>query len=395
MIEEENQDKSEKEIEVIQAKPIEQVAKKQPRIVNFIKVGTLNIYNQLPPKLQKPLKTRYQRFYQKNKVHVWLDVLFILIILFLLIFNLFFILNKDSCRLSVDVGNIQLVNIEKEDLSAKINLNLEQELINNPQAIISQGQDFILKITYQNSGSQDLQNLNLMTNIESQDLQYQLLSGNLKKNYLHLNSGKKLENEIKLKFVSSSENVVKIQSELTFEANRKSKKISSEVFYLKVNSDLKFISSARYFTKEGDQLGIGPLPPEVNKKTSYWLFWQLDNSLNDLADVQVSGFLPANVSYSGKSSVTSGEGLKYEANERKIIWQLGKLAKEQKTVQASFEVEIIPTLAQIKTAPLLMREIMVKAKDSYTNQLLELSSNNITTFLLYDDFAKDLGTVIQ
>jgi len=58
------------------------------------------------------------------------------------------------------------------------------------------------------------------------------------------------------------------------------------------NSEANFVSEVRYFTPEGAPLGTGPLPPKVDKRTVYRVFWKLDNSLHQLDEIKVEAILP-------------------------------------------------------------------------------------------------------
>jgi hypothetical protein len=374
------------EIEVLETKSKELEKSKSPKIVNLIKVGTVNVYNQV---LKEPLAYRYQKFYQAKKWHLWLDLLFALLILVLLIFNIILATDK-NLYLSIDVGNVPVLKIEKNNSPQKIDLNIKQELLQPQSLVISQNEDVWLRINCENKGLTDLADLSLTTDLSGLGLEYQLISGSLSQPLSILKAGEKFQTEIRFKYLKSQQNTLKIQSELSL--NNQSK-INSEIISLRINSDLALTAQARYFTNEGDQLGLGPLPPKIGQPTAYRIFWQLDNSLNNLKDIEVSGFLPDNVSYLEESNVTLGRPIVYDSVTRKVAWKINQMEKGQTTAQASFKVEIIPSAMQFRTYPALIKDLNLKASDLFTGNTLEFKGNNVTTNLQNDSFAKNLGLV--
>src|SRR3989344_3488044 len=55
---------------------------------------------------------------------------------------------------------------------------------------------------------------------------------------------------------------------------------------------IKLQSSAKYYTTEGEQLGLGPIPPIAGQPTRYWLFINVSGFTHDLSDASVSAKLP-------------------------------------------------------------------------------------------------------
>ena len=142
------------------------------------------------------------------------------------------------------------------------------------------------------------------------------------------------------------------------------------------NIELK--SFARYYTSEGEQLGIGPIPPVVGEPTNYWIFISIGNFNHDLENVEISATLPSNVSSTGDSSVTWGNNI--EIVENKISWELGDLKIEnEELIAAAFEVEIIPTDDQIGSATNLLEDISITATDLVTKKEITKHNPVITT----------------
>ena len=65
-------------------------------------------------------------------------------------------------------------------------------------------------------------------------------------------------------------------------------------------------SAGYYYSPQGDQLGIGPLPPMVDIQTNYWIFWQIGNFNSDLENFTLTAQLPENIVWTGKKSLLAG-----------------------------------------------------------------------------------------
>lgn len=153
---------------------------------------------------------------------------------------------------------------------------------------------------------------------------------------------------------------------------------------------------ARYWSKEGDQLGRGPLPPRVDRSTKYWVFWNLGQTTNQLSNIYVQLKLAPNVGYTGMSSVTLGDKINYDAETRLVTWFLKDLEPTTvsgATAAISLEVEIVPTPAQAGTAAPLIEWAKVMATDEFISKEISTTSGAVTTDLSYDARASGLGIV--
>jgi hypothetical protein len=173
--------------------------------------------------------------------------------------------------------------------------------------------------------------------------------------------------------------------------------IQSPAFAVKVASALSLNSVARYWSESGDQLGRGPLPPEVGKTTRYWIFWNAKNTTGAVNGVRVSGKLPANASFSGKASVPFGDAPQFDPATRTLTWNAGDLLAwpgvSSPAVGLAFEVALIPTPDQIGTYPLLIFEQKISGIDAVTGLALSGAGPDITARLTADPKAADTGAV--
>lgn len=159
-----------------------------------------------------------------------------------------------------------------------------------------------------------------------------------------------------------------------------------------LGSDTLFTSQARYYTAEGVALGGGPLPPQVGQKTTYRVFWKIDNTLHDLTNLKISAPLPSNVVWNGLSSVDAGD-LQFDTTKNTLTWTLNWMPSSLKTLTVTFDVTIKPTTSQRGKTPILVDTSSFAAIDKVNNAPLLLTAPALTTALTGDTTAAGKGKV--
>ncbi|MDD4902483.1 MAG: hypothetical protein PHE24_05100 [Patescibacteria group bacterium] len=163
---------------------------------------------------------------------------------------------------------------------------------------------------------------------------------------------------------------------------------------IKFLSDLQIGSKGLYYSAQGDQLGVGPLPPIVDVPTHYWIFWEINNAGNELKNLSVSADLPANVGWTEQKTVLAGD-LRYGQISRKVVWTVDDIAASGGNYRVGFEVELIPTAADLGKIPMLISNIQYSATDSFAGQEISGTLSNIDASLKDDPTASGKGTVIE
>lgn len=161
------------------------------------------------------------------------------------------------------------------------------------------------------------------------------------------------------------------------------------------STDIRLQSLARYYTAEGEQLGIGPLPPVVGATTKYWIFISLNGFDHNLENTLVSAKLPENVSLTGKSSVTMGDNMSFDLNSGEIKWNLGNIliSDKDQAIGLAFEVELTPSDGQVGSVAKLLDDIKISALDSITKENITKTNPPITTNLSGDKIANSDGVI--
>ncbi len=156
-------------------------------------------------------------------------------------------------------------------------------------------------------------------------------------------------------------------------------------------------SFGRYATATGDQLGRGSLPPTVGEKTTYWVFWHVGGTINELTNVVIEGTVGDNVTFTGRQSTSQNNGVEFDPETGIISWELASLeptlSPTSKVVGVAFELAITPDITMIEEIPTLLSDIHLTATDSRTGAFVSASGSEVTTNLPNDLMASDKARV--
>lgn len=172
---------------------------------------------------------------------------------------------------------------------------------------------------------------------------------------------------------------------------------SSEELVTPLTTPFNMESFARYTSPGGDQIGRGPLPPRVGQKTSYWIFWHVDGTTNPIQNAVMEGILPENVTYTGHQTSSEDGGVTFNAETRKITWNVAKIPPTldpmSKVFSVAFEATLIPTSNQVSSPATLLKNIHFYGTDAVTGSTIEVKKADISTNLPEDKMAKSKGIV--
>lgn len=163
---------------------------------------------------------------------------------------------------------------------------------------------------------------------------------------------------------------------------------------LRISSSLTLTPELRYYTDEGDQLGRGPLPPQVNKTTKYTAIIILKNTTNELTSVTWRGRLGASVVATGKKSVSHGNTIAWNETNHELSWTIPFLAPHEEAV-ASVEVAITPDASERGTTPTIIDGMRATATDEFAGLSLEDITAPLTTELTNDRIGRASGSIVR
>jgi hypothetical protein len=139
----------------------------------------------------------------------------------------------------------------------------------------------------------------------------------------------------------------------------------------KLNSALSFVS--------------GQLPPKVGQVTTYKVQFTVTNSSNSYSDGMLTAFLPLGLVSFNSQSVTPAESqnVQFDPSTGKLTWNAGVVSANAGRFSSpkilEFNISVNPSQSLSAQSPALVKTINFSAKDSFTSDQINLSTENITT----------------
>ncbi len=169
----------------------------------------------------------------------------------------------------------------------------------------------------------------------------------------------------------------------------------SQEFSNKVSSRIG-ISQKAYYSGQQGFINIGPVPPEVNKSTTYTIVWQVKNYLNDLKNVKVRAVLPSNVSLVAVLPESQIPYFSLDSVSRQIVWLVGEakagIGVTSLSPTISFQVSLTPNFLQKGSPANLIGQVTISGEDQFTGNVISGTIAGLTT-ALPDDSAGFGGVV--
>ncbi|OGL66961.1 hypothetical protein A2856_00485 [Candidatus Uhrbacteria bacterium RIFCSPHIGHO2_01_FULL_63_20] len=170
--------------------------------------------------------------------------------------------------------------------------------------------------------------------------------------------------------------------------------ISATPIKVSVNSDFAATAEARYFTPDGEPVGQGPLPPKAGQTTTYRVYWTLSNRLHPLEGLRMSTTLPAHAGWIDRKDAQQGT-LAYDSVTRTASWTIPAWPADQQTVQAWFDVAVVPDASDAGSFLKLTNAAGAEAADTVTKSRLSRVISDLTSELPTDADAKGKGVVVD
>jgi hypothetical protein len=157
----------------------------------------------------------------------------------------------------------------------------------------------------------------------------------------------------------------------------------------KMAGKIDFKNYALFRDAESGIVNKGSLPLRVGKTTNFTIHWKIINYNNDLENIIVKTSLPQGISWTG---VYNGnyDDIEPQYNERtgEIIWNIKNIEAFSGILlpakELIFQIAVTPSSNQIGTLINLTKEITLTAKDTFTNQEINLEFRPINSELSSD-----------
>ncbi len=155
---------------------------------------------------------------------------------------------------------------------------------------------------------------------------------------------------------------------------------------------------ARALYRDGPITNTGPLPPQVDKETTYTVTWSLMNSSNTVTAGVVRARTPTYVRWLGVVS-PSGESVTYNDVNGEITWVPGDIPAgvgfSGGGKEVSFQLGLTPSVSQLGTAPAIISRATLEGTDSFTQKLLQITREALATDMISDqNFDSEISGVV-
>lgn len=330
--------------------------------------------------------------------------------------------SEDVKVLKADIGTLEearFVSYNKENVSTKIEASpfFITQTVNGLKKLTAKSGDTLrFEISYRNDGNIGLRNAIVTEKIDSPALDYASLNLNegsfnsfnntitwkasdfKKLANLEPGSGDKIGFSIKVKdnlpnktaadknFVISS--VAKIDSPDIVTPIMENKIIAGNTIDIKVNTKIGLAVRGYY----GDPVikNSGPIPPEVDKETSYSIHWLVMNTSNDAEKAKVEAVLPTGVIMTGVK-YPEDSNLTYNERTNAVVWDIGNLPAgtgiRTPPREAVFQIKIKPAPNQVDTQVNLVGISIFSIHDAFTGEDFSVTGEAKSTQLREDPAA--------
>ena len=170
---------------------------------------------------------------------------------------------------------------------------------------------------------------------------------------------------------------------------------NSDSGIIRIISDVGFAAKALYYS--GPFTNTGPVPPKVEKETSYTIVWSLSNTANDISKSIIRSTLPSWIKFKGPISPLQ-EDLTYNPSTKEIIWNISRIPKGAGITapgrSVSFQVAFIPSLSQAGTLPVIINEAILTGYDDFANVDVKVNKAPLRTQLDNDSSFPSAGGMV-
>lgn len=313
---------------------------------------------------------------------------------------------------SYDFGVKDFISVNGQTLAqGEIEKNIEVDVSNVVanvsvnKTVIKKGEYISGSINYINNEDIEINNVSFeilpasseyqINNLKSDSEECKLVNGKFTKNNLAPNESGNLSfsaniSPLKQKINQSYKFLIK----MSYQAN--GQQLTREIYSdsIKQETQVSVKSGGYYYSAQGDQLGIGPIPPVVDIPTNYWIFWEIDNYGNNLSDFTLSAHLPERVVWNNVKSLLAGE-INYAEINKRVVWEVSEINAQGGSYKVGFEIALIPEASDLGQVLDLLENIEYTAYDEFTGTTVSGQLSGIDSNLSTDKFVSGQGKVVN
>jgi|GEM_PF-6810074 len=183
-----------------------------------------------------------------------------------------------------------------------------------------------------------------------------------------------------------SQNVLKATAEISSPTKPPSlggaQLVSAKVEHIaKINGKLVLESRVLRKDPQARFTNTGPTPPRVNQATQYAARLKVTAQGNDFKDVFVRTALPANVTFSGRTSGTvAGTNFVFNPRTNEIMWEIPELGSFQSR-EIIFQIAATPSAPQVGSTMVLLDAVEGGGVDEWTGNEVVMRDDPIASDL--------------
>ncbi len=134
----------------------------------------------------------------------------------------------------------------------------------------------------------------------------------------------------------------------------------------------------------------GPIPPQVEEKTTYTIMWHIKNLHNDLRNVKVRATLPSGVKPTGEVFPDElASDFAFDSGSREVLWNVGDVdagtGVNSPGLNLNFQVEFTPQEGQRGLVVPLVNDAVVTGEDQWVDKEIKFTASAIDTSLPDDN----------
>lgn len=141
----------------------------------------------------------------------------------------------------------------------------------------------------------------------------------------------------------------------------------------------------------------GPIPPEVEKTTTYSVMWTFTNTSSNIANAKMEAYLPPYVEWKDVSRPSS-EDIEYSPENRKITWKIGRANSytgiSSSKRQVYFQLAVTPLLSQVGSSPEIISQVVFTGSDEHTGSVIDASHPSVSIRYQSDSTFKDSDGIV-
>lgn len=291
----------------------------------------------------------------------------------------------------------------------KLSIYLRQEINNNPAYVAVSGDWLHYEIYFKNIGEENLSNLFMVSQLESEALDFNTLRSDLGINQDGDNSVVfDWRNVSQLQYLIPKQEGkvdfwIKVKDQI---GNIQNPTITNKVFIGQIKEEfITKISSRIEVAQKGffsDEVfgNSGPIPMRVDQPTTFTVMWHITNYYSDIGNARVRAVLPQGVELTGEIFPEERiSAFSFDSGSREVVWAVGDVEREigitKPVLTIAFQIRFIPSQSQRLQSPNIIGQAIITGEDSWTEAIIQSSSPAVNT-TLPDDPTVDpsLGIVL-